>query len=881
MNLIQRPSLRPPLLSSSLLKGLLVLLLGLTWLWVPTTSWAQTDYYFPEGTQFDTEISSPSEFLGYEIGDHLTRHDRIVAYFRELARQSDRATYQEIGQSIEHRPMPLLTVTAPENHEELETIRRQHLEALDPEESSGSAEERPVIVHLGYGVHGDEISSSEAALLTAYWLVAGQGSDVSRYLQQGVYHIEPVLNPDGRDRHTTWANMHKGDPLVADPLDREHNEVWPEGRTNHYWFDLNRDWLPLEQPESRARIDFHHRWRPNVVTDYHEMGTNSTYFFEPTEPELSWNPLLPERLYTELTPEFADFYADALDEIGSLYWTKEDIFDNSHPGYGSTYPNFLGGLGLVFEQASSRGIVQESTRHGELTLSYAIRNHLRTSIGTVQAAVERRSLLLNYQRDFFASVPEKAEEFEVDAYVFGDPNDDSRNRAFLDLLLQHRIDVYKLSETREIGGHTFNEGSAWVVPTNQPNYHLVRSIFERTDKYTGRAGSRASAWTMSLAYGIPDAEIRDGDFSQGAQVTEVSSPEGLGEVPQSSYAYLLDWSEYAAPRALYHLQKNDILTNVAFKPFAAQTNEGEVEYPRGTISIPVQPQDVDPSTLHGLIQEAEKKAGVQIQSTETGFTPQGIDLGSGNFRAIDTPKALMLVGEGTSGYEAGEVWHLLDTRVDMPITKVDRNDLSGVHWGDYDVVVLVSGEYEFLEEELDDVRRWVENGGTLVALRTAAQWAVENDLAPRVPVEEADEGDEQVDAEDEEERRDYAEASVLQPRQEIDGTIVEVDLDTTHPLGFGYHRRSLPVWRNHNIFIPPSENPYSTVAQYTDDPRLSGFLTEENVDKLQGTASVLADELGEGSVVLFLDNPNFRGFWYGTNKLFLNALFFGDLIEVP
>ncbi|HKK91902.1 MAG TPA: M14 family zinc carboxypeptidase, partial [Longimicrobiales bacterium] len=258
---------------------------------------ADTGYFFPEGTTFDASIPSPEEFLGYPIGSFHTRHDRIVAYMEMLAEASDRASFQIIGYTHEHRPMPVLTISAPEHLERLEEIRVAHMAATEAEPGDGGSDAAgpngnlPVIVHLGYGVHGNETSSSEAAMLTAYWLVAGTGADVVRYLDEGVWHVEPVLNPDGRDRHTNWANMHRSEPFVTDPLDREHNEVWPGGRTNHYWFDLNRDWLPLVHPESQARIDFHQAWRPQVVTDYHEMGTSSTYFFEPSEPVGSWNPL--------------------------------------------------------------------------------------------------------------------------------------------------------------------------------------------------------------------------------------------------------------------------------------------------------------------------------------------------------------------------------------------------------------------------------------------------------------------------------------------------------------------------------------------------------------------------------------------------------------
>ncbi len=839
-----------------------------------------TAYFFPEDQRgFDAGVPSPEEFLGYEIGAHHTRHDRIVAYMRELARVSDRASYRVIGETIELRPMPVLTITSPGNHARLEEIRRRHLEATEPGAELAPAAERPVIVHLGYGVHGNETSSAEAAMLTAYWLVAGESTEVARYLDEGVYHVEPVLNPDGRDRHTHWANMHKGDPLAVDPLDREHNEVWPGGRTNHYWFDLNRDWLPLEQPESRARIDFHHRWRPNVVTDYHEMGTGSTYFFEPSEPEVSWNPLLPERLYTEITPAFAEYWGDALDAIGSRYFNREDRYDNTYPGYGSTYPNFLGGLGLVFEQASSRGHAQAHPTHGVLRFAFPIRNHVRTSLATVRASVERKAMLQEYQRDYFALSLERARDDGVRAWVFGDPHDPSKNRDFLELLLQHRIEVHELGAERRAAGHTFRPGSAWVVPAEQPLYLLARSIFERTDHYTGRAGSRASAWTMTLAYDMPDAAITGGGVPRGDRVTSVPGPEGLGDAPPAAFAYLLDWSDYYAPKALHHLLESGVRAEVALEPFTARTAGGEWPYPAGSVSVPVAAQDLAPDELNAVIREAEETAGAPFQTTATSSTlPDGIDLGSDYVRPIRNPKVLMPIGAGASGYEAGEVWHLLDTRVGMPVTKVDRMDLDRVPLEEYDVLILVSGAERILEDEgmVEEVEGWVRRGGTLVALRTAAHWAARSGLAPHVSVSDDEDGEAGP-----EDRIDYDRAEALAARQRIAGAMVEVDVDPTHPIGFGLHRRRMAVWRNHNLVLPPSDNPFSTVARYTDRLRLSGFLSEENTARLRGTASVLADELGRGSVILLLDNPNFRGFWYGSNRLFLNALFYGDKASVP
>jgi hypothetical protein len=847
----------------------------------PRDAHAQNDYFFPEGYSFDQAIPSPEEFLGYPIGTFHTRHDRMVAYMQELARISDRATYQEIGLTYERRVMSVLTVTTPGNHARLEEIRQEHLASPDP--SASLSADLPVIVHLGYGVHGNEASSGEAAMLTAYWLVAGIGSEIERYLSEGIFHIEPALNPDGRDRHAQWANSNRAEPFVADPLDREHNEAWPGGRTNHYWFDLNRDWLPLVNPESKARIDFHHQWRPNVVIDYHEMGASSSYFLEPTKPVGSWNPLLPERLYTEITVDFAEYWSAVLDDISSLYFTKE-VFDNTYPGYGSTYPNFLGGLAALFEQASARGHIQESTHHGVLTFAFAIRNHLRTGLATVQAAVEKRADLQQYQREFFASAISEGDAYGVSGWVFGHPDDATLNREFIDLLLRHRIEVYDLASTRRMDDVSFEPGSAWVVPASQPMYRLARSIFERTETFADSVFYDASAWTISLAYGMPDGEIRNGQLPLGARLTEVPALESAGPVARSSIAYLMDWSNSGAPRALQAMQAAGVRAEAALSPFTQRTTDGDVSFSRGSISIPVSLQNLSSDSLHAAVTSAAREANVPIRSALTTMSVDGIDLGSGNFRPVRAPRVLLPMGEGVSSYEAGQLWHLLDQHVAMPVSKVDVTDLGRVDWGDYDVLVLVSGSTgAFSNDRLDGLKAWVRNGGTLIAQRSAAAWTARNGLTPNI--DEPGVGrpaDEEEDEADVTPRRDYADARDFEGARAIGGSIWQADLDLTHPLGFGYQRRFLPVWRDHNLFFAPSKNPYSTVARLVDgDPHLSGYSSAQNRTRLAGSPSVLADRLGRGSVVLLIDNPNFRGYWRGTNRLFLNALFFGDHIQVP
>ena len=839
----------------------------------------QSDYFFPSGVSFDSGIPSPEDFLGYPMGTLTTRPDMIAAYMQELARLSERATYQSIGMTYENRPMPVLTVTSPANHARLEEIRLAHLASLEP--GAHPSPDLPAIAHLGYNVHGNEASAGEAALLTAYWLVAGTGPEMERYLEEAVFHVEPTLNPDGRGRYTQWVNSHRAEPFVADNLDREHNEGWPGGRTNHYWFDLNRDWFLLENPESRARVDFHHQWRANVVTDHHEMGTSSSFFFEPAKPG-SWNLLLPNRLYTEVTGTFEEYWVEALDGMGSLYFSEE-VFDKFYPGYGSSYPGFLGGMAVLFEQASSRGLVQESSHHGELTFAFTIRNQLRAAMATVRGTVENREMLQDYQREFYATALTEGEAYEISGWVFGHPHDQTLNREFLDYLLRHRIQVHELTSAREADDFTFEPGQAWVVPSSQSMYRLVRSIFDRPETFGDSVFYDVSAWTMPLAYGMPDLAVRNGRLPMGDRITEVPELGGAGPVARSSIAYLMDWSDSNAPRALQAMQAAGVRAEAAFQPFTARTTGGEIEFPRGSISIPVATQTLDPDALHAAVSAAATEANIPVHAAVTGNVAEGIDLGSGNFRPVRAPKVLFPMGEGISSYEAGQLWHLLDQRIALPVTKVDVGDLGRVDWADFDVLVLVSGNLSFFSgARLDALKSWVRGGGTLIAQRGAAAWAARNGLTPNIGEPGIGKLPDEEDDPEDAARRDYADAQAREGAKAIGGSIWEADLDITHPLGFGFHWRFLPVWRDHNTFFPPSENAYSTVAKLVDDdPFLSGYISAPNRERLRGSPSVMVDRFGGGTVVLFIDNTNFRGYWRGTNRLFLNALFFGDQIQVP
>lgn len=819
------------------------------------------DYFYKDQGPFNPNIPTPEEFLGYGIGEHHTRHDLIVAYLTKLAEVSDRASIKVYGKTHEHRKLVMFTVSSPENLQNIAAIKSKHLQFVNPNANPKNYDEVPVIIQLGYNVHGNEPSSSEAALLTAYTLVASNSSEVKKYLDNSVIFIDPTINPDGRDRHTQWANQYQAKQLVSDNTDAEHNEAWPRGRTNHYWFDLNRDWLLAVHPESQGKLKWTHDWYPNVVTDFHEMGTNSHYFFEPMKPIGSWDPIMPKENYEDLNNLFAKYFSKSLDNIGSLYYTKES-FDGTYPGYGSSYPDLQGGLALLFEQASSRGHVQD-TNYGKITFAFTIRNQYVSSFATIQAAVENKAYLRKYQQDFFKSAMKSKSKNGVAAYEFGDAYDMNRNKAFVEQLLTHKIKVYK-------------NGSKYVVPLKQPQHRMVQTMFETYSKYRDSVFYDASAWSVANFYNMKYRALKS--VRLGAEVTSTKGIVNNAKVQQSSYAYIVDWDDYYAPAALYYMQSKGLTVASAFKPFSIKTNDGDKSFNYGSLLIPVSKQKKSSSEVYKIIAEAQAKFNVPVYGTNSGFSIKGIDLGSNNFRALQKTKVAMLIGEGVNSYEAGEVWHLLDTRVHMPITKIRMTHFRRANLDKYNTLVMVSGSYS----QLDSIQRkklkdWVSKGNTVITIAGASKWMIDRKL-----VKESLTKKPKSKTKKETKRLPYVDAGEHRGRERVGGAIFQVDLDVTHPLGFGYRSSKLPVYKNNMVFLAPSKSPYSTVAKYTQNPHIDGFVSKNNLEHfIKPSASLLVSPIGGGRAVLFADNPNFRGAWYGTNRLFLNALFLGHRISTP
>lgn len=822
------------------------------------------DYYLPQNISFNPAIPTPESVIGHKVGEWHITHDKLVLYMRELAKISDRITLEEIGRTHEGRPQVLLTITHPTNQLGIDKIRSDHAWLTYPNEADKfDIKKMPVVTYMGFSIHGNEPSGSNASLLVAYYMAAAQGSEVENMLRNSVILLDPSFNPDGLNRFATWANMHKSKRVNPDPMDREYSEAWPGGRTNHYWFDLNRDWLPLQQPESRNRVAKYHQWKPNILTDHHEMGTNSTFFFQPGVPQRT-HPLTPE-LNQELTQKIGNYHAAALDSIGSLYFTEEG-YDDFYYGKGSTFPDINGGIGILFEQASSRGHAQESD-NGILEFPFTIKNQFNTALSTWKAAVEMRVELLDYQRDFYKRVLREADNDNVKAYIFKAEKDPARAFHLAEILDAQEIDFYRPSREIKLNDESYNQDNAYIVPLKQRNYKLIKAMFEKRTEFQDSLFYDISGWTYPAAFNLEYAEMSSRDYSRnqlGGKVDNLQFPKGQVVGAQSNYAYVFEWHGYYAPRAANRLLEKGIRIKVATSKFIGPD---EKEFDRGSILIPVANQALSETELFYELQQIAENDAIQIHAMNTGLTG-GVSLGSNTFINLEKPEVALIVEAGSS-YDAGEVWHLLDTRMNMLVTKLPESRVGSNAIDRYNTIIITGG-LDLSERETDNLRRWISNGGTLVGIGSAVEWMARNKLSDLKAVEVEYPGTEDIT---------YDQINNYARSQFIPGGVYMSELQLSHPMAFGYYREELPVFKRGTILIEPSESKFANAVVYAEEPLISGWISDANLEAMKGASSVRVSSIGRGRVVSLVDNPNFRAFWYGTNKLMMNAIFFGRIIN--
>ena len=817
--------------------------------------------------EFDEQIRSPEAFFGFPIGDRHLRHHQVVEYLQYLSDNSPRAEIREYARSHGQRPLVSLILTSETNQEQLDSIRVRR-KRLTSGKSQGSFDDEPVVMYMGYSVHGDESSGINAAPLVAYYLAASKSKTVEEWLNQGIFLIDPALNPDGIDRFANWANENRGQFPSASSLDREHVQPWPGGRTNYYWFDLNRDWLPLVHPESQGRLKLFHQWKPNVVLDFHEMSGNSSFFFQPGILERT-NPLTPD-MNVELTRAFAVEHARRMDSAGELFYTQER-FDDFYVGKGSTYPDLHGCIGILFEQGSTRGLKlknERSDRHFRDTVA----NQLRMSLSSLSSAYQHREKLLEFQRKFYNDSLQEGEQSQVTGYALSGTA--SRIRAAAKLLRQHSIRIYQ-PETDEnliqVQGEQINASEMLVVPAAQPEWTFVRSLMEPLQDFEENIFYDVSAWHVPSAFDLQAMELNSdipqqwlkpwtsSNKSQGLEADEFESAIGFAFLPV----------ELAAPQLVAALQQAGVTLRVTTQPMHAAGKE----WPQGTFLVTTQDNPKHKSKLATLAMRAAN-LGIQATALTTGMTAEGPDVGSDTTLVVAKCNPLLVVGEGTSAYTAGALWHYLDHRLRVPSTLVEASRLKNIDLRKFSCVILPSGRFSgWAEAEVDALEHFVEGGGTVIAVSSAIQWLQSQGLA-------AGSSKSSGNAEDILARNlTFGNARNHRALQSVAGIFFETKVDLTHPLAYGLPDEFVPTFRDHSTRYSMPSNPYEVAAKYTKV--IAGYCSQRNRKRLQNSCAVWAEDSGNGRFILLADNPVFRGYIRASERFLSNAILLGPSLNIP
>ncbi|MEW6999095.1 M14 family metallopeptidase [Colwelliaceae bacterium BS250] len=818
------------------------------------------DYYFPDQSSYRSNIPTPQSSLGFTVGERHVRHDQLINYFQSLAKTSDNIVIKEMGYTNEHRKQVIATISSKENLANLDNI------LADRKANQKQDKNAPAVVWLGYSIHGNEISGANAAMLVAYYLAAAKTAEVTELLDNLVIVIEPSMNPDGMDRFTTWVNTNRNNAINTDPEHREHQLQWPSGRTNHYMFDLNRDWLPLTQIESQNRVRNFHQYKPNVLADFHEMGKDSSYFFQPGVPSRT-NPLTPAK-NIELTKLFAGYHAKALDSDERLYFSEES-YDDFYYGKGSTYPDINAAVGILFEQASSRGYITDS-ENGVLTFAFGIKNHVLTSFSTLIAAQENKAELHKFRSDFHNENTKLADKENFDGYLISERFDAHRLNSFLSLLEQHEIKAYPLVKNYEDNDGYYYKESSFYVPIKQKQYRLIKTIFNKVTTFKNNTFYDVSGWTMPLAFNINSHEIKSVRSLKLASTAWQPSKLKIATPTITSYAYAFSWDNYLAPKMLNKLLNKGIKAKVATKPFTQDIGQKSVEFAPGSIVIPAGIQQLD--NWFTELTNIQKELNIELVALSTGFSSKGINLGSPSLKTLAPIKVLMLGGQGVSQYEAGHMLYYLDETLSIPVSVVDLYRLDSIDFSQYSHIIMVNGDYKTISESsTKKIKSWLESGGSIYAQQKALHWLTAKELlnASFISNNKINRSFESADL-------NYADKDALAAQKRLAGAIFKAQLDISHPLAYGYHNDELAIFKNNTVMMEKPSVPFINVAAYSNEPLLSGYSAPEMSDLVANNSAIISHNVGKGKIIASTENLVFRGYWQGTSKIVANALFFSS-----
>lgn len=804
-------------------------------------------YFIPgEGHSYDKAVPTPKEFLGFEIGENYLDWGMIQRYYEALAATSERSVIRKYGQTYQHRDFFQIIITSPENQGRLEELRQLHLSISDTGVSADlDLEKVPLVVDLLGSIHGNEPSGVNAALIAAYHFSACTDPEVEEMLKETIVIVTPGQNPDGINRYATWINTTRSFQPYPDLSHRSFSEVWVSSRSNHYFADENRDWLAVQHPECQNDVRMFLDWLPNVVSDLHEQSgrSNKGYYYSPGHPLRTHHLVSDEN---QLLQEMCtDPIGEALDQVGARHYSKQG-YDDYYLGKGAAYGDIHGGISFLCEQPLVHGFLRP-TDFGPISFDFSIRNQSFSAIATVMGAWRNKSTLLDYQRRFFQDADRLAAEDEVKGYVFRAPGDNGKMREFLKILDMQELEVYRLSKDLKSAGKNYPAEDSYLLPLGQKYYHTARAIMEDLSTFSDSTFYDISTWTFPRAFGLEYDELSSVEGLRGERVRECCIKPAAA-LEQSQKGYFFDNRDFNTPKFLNALLSREISVKATAKGFYVE----------------VENQKMDAGQLHRTIAENAIAAGIKVVPTEENVAEDAL--------VLDAPKSAILTGGSFSTTATGEIWYLFDRRFDMPLTLIESSKAESVDFGKYNVIIMADGAPNpaFSEKTINKLVRWINDGGRLIVTGKGVNNLEKLGIA---------------DIKSSTNKRKGAGASVS-------GVILNNKLDSGDPLSWGYQpeQPERPAGRkrtkavavtpfidiqtiklNSTVYSAPED--MKVVMRYDQNPCLSGCLSNDNSERFSGAPVIMRKEVGEGSVIFFADNLNFRSFWLGTTKLFMNAVF--------
>ena len=803
-------------------------------------------------------IPSPASYLGYTIGTRFTRHHNIVSYFNTIAQAApDRVKIINYGKTNEGRDLLVAAVGLPENIAQLEKIRKHNIGLVD-----GSVDDlnQPGIIWLNYNVHGNEPASSEAAMLTLFALVDPTNTKTKEWLKNTIVMIDPCINPDGRDRYVNWYNNAVGTSMNVDPQAREHTEPWPAGRTNHYNFDLNRDWAWQTQIESQQRLTLYQQWYPQVVVDFHEQSYNQPYFFTPTS----------EPIHEAITNWQKEFQikigknnAKYFDQNHWLFFTKER-FDMLYPSYGDSYPMYNGAIGMTYEQGGiSAGLGVIDNQLDTVTLVARATHHFTTGLSTIEISAENKENLLAAFKKYYDN-SRTGNQSNFKTFVMTASNAHSLE-ALADLLQKNNIQYGVLASGTTFKGYDYiskkeadfvNEGYTLAVSAAQTHGVLARVLLEPITQVNDSNTYDITAWSLPFAYGVHGYASKE----KLAITSGFTTPKI--EVASTDYGYVIPYHSFKSARALAQLLQKNIKVRYAEKAFVVNGKKMEA----GSLIV------LKTSNLDNWAKDTKlvcDKLQLEAIAVHSGWVESGADFGSPSDKIINhAPKVALFTGESVSALAAGEVWSYFEQQLNYPITQLNFSFISRIDINKYDVIIAPEGTYKDLNTKAvsEKLQSFVRKGGVLIAFETAAQ-QLSNNAEWGFKMKELNKNDKA-----ENKMSKYGDRVIDALESSIPGAIYKVYLDASHPIGFGTSGIFFDLKQDMVSF--ESNNDAWNVGVLKKDSYMSGFAGIKAKNALQEGVVIGVKDIGLGKLVYMADDPIFRNFWEGGKLILANAVFF-------